>query len=120
MAAPVIVTVPALVSTFSNVTAPVMFITPPLATVKGPATVPLAQVNVPVTVLVLISVAPLSVRLVIPPLFWKAGPKTTLPPASTRLVGTFWVSVSVPPVNSQSPEPLMTGGTPMVKLPPAK
>ena len=56
-----------------------MFITPPLAIVSGPATVPLTQLNVPVTVLVLISVAPLSVRLVIPPLFWNAGPRIRLP-----------------------------------------
>ena len=38
--------------------------------------VPPFQVIVPVTVLVLISVDPFSIRLVIPPPLWKAGPKT--------------------------------------------
>ena len=80
-------TVPALVSTFSKVTFPVIFSTPPLVTVSGPLMVPLFQTSVPVTVLVLLSVDPFNVRLVIPPLLWKAGPKYRLPPASTRLVG---------------------------------
>ena len=94
-----------------------MFNTPPLVIVNAPATVPLFQMSVPVTVLVLLSVDPLNVRLVIPPAFWKTGPRIRLPDASNRLVGAVCSNVSVVPVNSKTPGPLMTGGTPMVKLP---
>src|SRR5260221_5371713 len=83
-----------------KMTFPVMFITPPLAMASGPASVPAFQVNVPVTVISQVHTAALQAHMEIPSLFLHASPTTTLPPAKTRLGGTLWVRVRVPPVNS--------------------
>ena len=94
-----------------------MFSTPPLAMVSGPANGPAHPVERARHRVGADQRRPAQRQVGDPAAVLECRSQNQAPARQHQIRRPFCVSVSVVPVNSQIPRPLMAGGTPIVKVP---